>query len=807
MRRVFFLFYVLIFLGPPSAMLSEAAQISPSISGIVEDETGQPVSGVEVTVSAEVAVQRTSTNELGRFRFEALPAGDYLLNFEKAGFFRVSNYKAKVTPESAEFTITITLNHEYEMHSLVDVVASPHEVDMQQTSHEEQLVAHEIREDPVPSSHTLQNALPAIPGIVQDNIGMLHVAGAHTQDTAYVLDGFQINNPSNGLFDARVNVDAVRAVDVITGRYGTQFPGAAAGVLALHTDTGDDHWRFGATNFFPSLSFQQGAHLGNWFPRMTFSGPLQKGRFWFSDSLSLQHGFTLVSELPRGSNTSQDWAGDNLFRAQYNLTPSQSLQANFLYNRESATRTGLGPFAPASTTTDSNTRRYFLSAKDQIVFRRGLLEIGIASDSDRTERLPHGNATFVLTPIGPEGNYFENLLQNSRRVQTHGDLTLTDRQWHGVHKFQTGFNFDSAHLDQTADRHAVEIRQSDSITIRTSTFSGDPQVSLSETQAGGYVQDSWQFARSMIFESSLRADRNDFVRATLVQPRLILNWIPQPSTKLSTGWGLYYQPVYLSLIAQSYDQQRIDSFGPSTHNILTSFSARTALNQPYFQTVSAEWQQQWGNRTTSAIHVMERDQRYGLVYDNLSIDSLQQDLELTNTRRDRYRAVDISLRRSFRDGADMMIDYTYSRSRSNKIFDYALEDFLLAPQAAGPLTWDAPHRVISHGAIQTKIWKLLFSYVAEYHTGFPFTAVNSRYQLAGVPNGFRYPSYFDLNIGAEKRIPFLGHEWAVRWSVINATAHNNYSSVINNADASNFLTFAGVQHRAFTARLRLVGRK
>ena len=113
----------------------------------------------------------------------------------------------------------------------------------------------------------------------------------------------------------------------------------------------------------------------------------------------------------------------------------------------------------------------------------------------------------------------------------------------------------------------------------------------------------------------------------------------------------------------------------------------------------------------------------------------------------------------------------------------------------------------SHGAVQTNIWRLLFSYFGEYHTGFPFLAVNSRYQVSGIPNGFRYPSYFDLNIGAEKRVPFFGYEWAVRLSVINATAHKNFSSVINNIDAPTFLTFAGGQHRAFTARLRLVGRK
>ena len=152
-----------------------------------------------------------------------------------------------------------------------------------------------------------------------------------------------------------------------------------------------------------------------------------------------------------------------------------------------------------------------------------------------------------------------------------------------------------------------------------------------------------------------------------------------------------------------------------------------------------------------------------------------------------------------------MISYIYSRARSNKIFDYSLEDFLLTPQASGPLSWDVPNRVISRGAVQTNIWKLLFSYFAEYHTGFPFTAVNSQFQLA--PNAFRFPSYFSLNIGTEKRFPFHRYQWAVRLSVINATNHNNYNTVINNVDAPTFHTFSGGQSRAFTARLRLVGRR
>src|SRR2546429_5975835 len=38
----------------------------------------------------------------------------------------------------------------------------------------------------------------------------------------------------------------------------------------------------------PGINIQEGVHLGNWYPRFTFSGPLERGRFWFSDAVSIQ---------------------------------------------------------------------------------------------------------------------------------------------------------------------------------------------------------------------------------------------------------------------------------------------------------------------------------------------------------------------------------------------------------------------------------------------------------------------------------------------------------------------------------------
>src|SRR5881296_2248476 len=92
-----------------------ALQAPSALSGAVEDETKQPVPGVQVTLHSGAAIQLTSTNEAGRFRFDSLPAGDYSLDFDKAGFFRLTNYTVTAGTPSTE--IIVTMNHEYEIRS------------------------------------------------------------------------------------------------------------------------------------------------------------------------------------------------------------------------------------------------------------------------------------------------------------------------------------------------------------------------------------------------------------------------------------------------------------------------------------------------------------------------------------------------------------------------------------------------------------------------------------------------------------------------------------------------------------------
>src|SRR5262249_46271484 len=147
----------------------------------------------------------------------------------------------------------------------------------------------------------------------------------------------------------------------------------------------------------------------------------------------------------------------------------------------------------------------------------------------------------------PQGNYFESVLQNTGRWQGRADVTLLGRQWHGAHDIQAGINGDGTNMDQTAIRSPIEIRQQSGALVRSTSFVGTPFVSTSQIRTGAYVQDAWKVASTVIIQSSLRVDGNNFIGKVLPQPRLVVNWIPQNSDKFSFGCGFYNQPIYLSL--------------------------------------------------------------------------------------------------------------------------------------------------------------------------------------------------------------------------------------------------------------------
>src|SRR5580704_4166920 len=550
----------LVCLGILASQPTRAADLA-ACTGLVLDENGVPVAAAQLKLEDSAArVYRTETDSAGRFTVRNLLTGDFKLEVRKQGFFVIAARAITLQPGANEFRLT--LNHAEEVHEHVQVTAPANQIDPQDTAERNTLTARAIRDIPVPSPHVLAQSLAALPEITQDNLNNLHIAGARSGETQYLLDGFEIGDPVNGQLTSRFNVDATRAAEVQTSRFGAAYAHAGANILSLETPDGDDRWRFGTTNPAPGINIQEGVHLGDWYPRFAFSGPIKRGRLWFSNSISLQHSFAVVKQQPAGANTSEDWAGDNLLRLQYNITPKHILHATFLYNRARDTNDGLDALDPASTAVTANQQRFFVAAKDQVWLADTLFDFGIAADTGTLDYIPQGTQPYVLLVNGSTGNYFQRLHQQGRRYQAVAGMPAATRHWHGTHQLAAGTNVAALTYSLAADRTEIQALQAfeggvstnpactapiPGCVVRTSTFTGPAAPEVSNTQAGAYVQDTWSLSKFLVLQAGLRTDWDRFTQSAMAGPRLSANLLPfgDDTAKISIGWGIYNAPLNL----------------------------------------------------------------------------------------------------------------------------------------------------------------------------------------------------------------------------------------------------------------------
>ena len=175
-------------------------------------------------------------------------------------------------------------------------------------------------------------------------------------------------------------------------------------------------------------------------------------------------------------------------------------------------------------------------------------------------------------------------------------------------------------------------------------------------------------------------------------------------------------------------------------------------------------------------------------------------------RRDVFDSVEITVRQPFRQEYEWMASYARSRALSNAVVDLSIDEPWRIFNNFGRMPWDSPNRILSWGFLPLlrKNWAL--AYMVECRNGFPFSIHDDEGRQIGMVNGFRYPLFFELNLGIERRFFFRGNRWAGRISSSNVTDHRNPNVVNNNIGSPHFLSFYGGQRRTLEFRLRWLGK-
>lgn len=808
----------------PSNAQSQAASALPNpqsqrvvdLGIIVHDENGVAVPRAQVTLeaAADKKVFKGETDYAGHVGFRGLPEGTYQLRAEKEGFYAVTEPAVKVeeglTPE-------VTLNHVKEYAESVSVVYSPPAIDPAKTASSESLSSKEIIDLPSPVPRDIRYTLPLLPGVLQDAFSQLHLNGSSTRQIFDALDGFNISDPSTGLFNLRVNVDAVRSLDVEGSRFPAEYGKGSGGIISLHTDMGDDHLRFSSTDFLPSFQNIHGLKLNMWTPRVTLEGPLRHGKAWFLEAIDGEYDLNAFTDLPAGANTAPVWRLGNLAKAQVNLTPANILTTSFVVNGFSAQREGLSPFNPPEATVNENDSAYFASAKDQATLSGGAIaEVGFALSRFATTLNPQGSQPYVITPDTYRGNYFETTHERIGREQVIANYFARPLQGAGRHAIKAGIDLDHVSDWESFTRRPVSILREDGTLSRTIQFSGNPTFSRVSFEGSAYVQDTWSITPRWLVEPGLRLDGDTVLGKVWVSPRVATTYMVSANTKIDFGAGIYYDASNLDILTRALTGERTDLFYDSTGQsliyppVLTAFQVdERALQESRFLNWSAGLEKKLPGAFYFKAEFLEKRGTNGWAYVNAGLNQSgapSGEYVLSNQRQDHYDAVTISARKPFKGEHILFAAYTRSSARTTAALSFSIDNPLFSQQIGGPLPWNTPNRLQTWGYLPV-FWKFNLAYALDWHNGFPYYLVNQNQQLVAPPGARRFPEYYSLDMMIERRFHFFGYEWALRGGFTNITNHPNPASVDNNVDSPHFLTFGGVQGRAAVGRIRLLGKK
>jgi Carboxypeptidase regulatory-like domain len=252
------LFISCFWLNLGTARLAAQATSSATIAGVVTDQQGATIPGVEITLtdSSTSAVQTKKTNDVGRYVFANVAPSTYTVVFGKVGF---STYKLEA--QTVEIGTTLTLD------ASLQVGATSTTVEVQARA------AAELQTTSASVGTTLSsNDIQSLPNLGRDvaTLAVLqpgvtlggYTAGAVQDQNSYTVDG---GNNSDDMAGNNTSY-----VTNFTGVGGVQQGGSSSGVVPTPVESIEE---FKVTTFNQTADFNGG--LGSQVQMMTKRGTNQ----------------------------------------------------------------------------------------------------------------------------------------------------------------------------------------------------------------------------------------------------------------------------------------------------------------------------------------------------------------------------------------------------------------------------------------------------------------------------------------------------------------------------------------------------
>ena len=743
-----------------------------TVRGVVVDQTGLPLPGATVQVldgTTVVATFRSAGD--GTFLIDGAFAGDAVVaslnGFEPARVQRADASRIMLLIAGATETTT---------------VVAPGSG----SSPAEPLLGGTLTNSTVsrlPSSRMrARESLPLLPSIIRGPDGLIQLGGARAHDTPLILDGFNIADPATGVSSVNLPFEAVRGVDVLRDPMSVSYGGLLGGLVRMDSKSGTDRLTMGVQGFIPRPRFSVPGfgRLEGIFPRGHVSGSTANRRLRYVVAAEYDYERIPVPEVTQGRGPDiVEESGIVFTRVDAQLTPRNALTfEGFVF--PSRTRSfGLSPRREELAAPDATGQDLFAGlshrfvATDASVFT---IQIGVLAH-DAT-LAPRGSGPSFLAPTGWAGNWFSAVTRTATRYSAAATWERIAIIHGSSHDFSLSWEVAARRLSGRIAESPVVVTDVLGRALRSVDFGEPASFGANDRPVGLAMRDVWQVSDRIQIDAGARVDHSRHGGGA-PSGRVGLRYLVDSSgaTVVKAGYGSFVGNLPLAVPAFADYPARLDRwFDPNAGHALRDMTLRPAVGALWLPRAVAavvgierqivpglDAQITFTHRQSSRLATFHVPTNGGL----LAVDSSGSGV---------YRDIQVSARRTWAHDQQLFVSYVRS-SAEGELNDFTsvfqgMDSPLVQPGGMARLPTDARNRVLAWSTFNLPR-RVVISPVAEWHSGFLYSAVNERYLHDGVPNSCAFPAFVSTDMVVYKTVTVKKRTADLGVQLFNVTNHRN----------------------------------
>ena len=783
-----------------------------------------PVEGIVVT-----------TGERGRFIIPGLVPGEYDLTCAAVDHLPVEQKGLEVTPATGAsvrvvLPDAVVVREKVEVHETAPTIPNESGAPTARLSSQELIALPLVQQE-------FKAALPLVPGVVRTPDGKISIKGSVENQGMLLVDSTEMVDPITGSYSIDVPIDAVQSVEVYKTPYNAEFGHFSGGLTSLLTKAPSSKWNFELNDLVPTARIESGHIVGiaDNSHRLFFTGPLAGNRLTMSESFAYIWNKQPVRGLAWPDNETKK-EGFNSFTNFQTVFSSQHFATFnvhvFPVRQQFA---DINSLVPQTASSDYGQQGFSLGGADHYLFASGGLLTTLVQYT-RFSSYAHGQgpADMQVTPDGWGGNFFNSYNRTSNQVEGQETFQFPRKDWHGQHQLKVGGDAIYRSYEGTSVSRPIDVLRADGSVAERIEFSRAGLLEATDSEQGLFVQDHWTLRERLSLDLGLRFSGQTLGKAATIAPRLGLVYAPGSSgrTILQGGIGVFYDraPLLAGSFSSNptqavslFDAQGIPVGPPVTFQNAYAIvrnsgvqvvpSSQDLDSTPYNVTWNAELDREVSSRVLLRLSYLSSRTFNLFVVGPQRFPGTNPLLLLTNNGSSRYNEFASTVRVRISERADLNASYVHSQTRGDlntlsQIF-VPFQKPVIQPNFFADLPSSVPNRLVTWGRFQVP-WKITASPVLDWHTGFPYSAVDVFQNYVGQPNSLRFPTFFavDLKLSKDFRIPFLpwvrDHTLRGAFAIYNLTNHLNPRDVYYNTASPYFGHFAGPQHITFDVFLDVV---